>query len=156
MDEVDTAILRVLREEARTPVAEVARRVGVTRATVHERLKRLTEAGILQGTTVRLDPAALGLALRAFILVQWRSDAGPDQREVAQSIARIPGVERVHNVTGTHDFLVEALARDMDSVGRLIVERMRAIPGVGPSETMIAFWSYEGQGIPLDGTTPAR
>ncbi len=133
------------------PVAEVARRVGVTRATVHERWRRLSESGVVRGAHLDLDPGALGRPLRAFILVQWSTEKEADQRQVARAIADIPGVDRVHNVTGKHDFLVEVVGRDMDEVGRIILERIRVLPGVGATETLIAFWSFEGHGVPLDG-----
>lgn len=149
MDDLDRKILSVLREEARTPIAEVARQVGVARATVHERLNRLEASGIVKGARLELDPAALGRPLRAFILVGWQAATETHQREVARRIAGLEGVARVHNVTGQRDFLVEVLGRDMDDVGRLIIERIRAIDGVGGTETLIAFWTFEGEGLPL-------
>ncbi len=149
MDELDRRILGLLRRDARLPVTELARQAGTSRATLHERLKRL-QATVIRSSTVILDPAALGRPLRAFLLVGWRAERNDDQRGVAQAIAAIPGVERVHITTGQHDFLVEVVARDMDEVGRLIIERIRALPGVGGTETVLTFWTFEGAGVPLD------
>ncbi len=145
MDSVDRAILSALRQDARLPVAELGRLAGVSRATAHERMKRLQSEGILLGTTTRVDPAALGKPLRAFLFVNWHADAG-DQREVASAIAALSGVEKVHVVTGQHDFLVEVVAKDMDAIGRLIIENIRSIPGVSGTESSMAFWSMEGVG----------
>ncbi len=145
MDSVDKKILAALKGDARLPVAELARIADVSRATAHERLKRLQTDGVLLGTTTRVDPAALGKPLRAFLFVQWHADAG-DQREVASAIAALPGVEKVHVVTGEHDFLVEVVAKDMDAIGRLIIENIRGIPGVSGTKSSIAFWSMEGVG----------
>ncbi len=149
MDELDRKIIGLLRRDARLPVAELARRAGTSRATLHERLRRLQET-VITGSTVVLDPAALGRPLRAFLLVGWRAERNDDQRGVARAIAAIPGVERVHITTGQHDFLVEVVARDMDEVGRLIIERIRALPGVGGTETVLTFWTFEGVGVPLE------
>ncbi len=146
MDALDRAILVALREDARLPVAELARRVGTSRATAHDRLKRLQDRGVILGATIRLDPAALGHPLRGFLMVGWRAEH-QDQRAVARSIATIPGVERVHIITGPHDFLVEVMAPDMDAVGRIIIERIRSIPGVGATETLLSFWSFDGPGV---------
>ncbi len=146
MDSVDRKILAALKRDARLPVAELGRLAGVSRATAHERLKRLQADGILLGTTARIDPAALGKPLRAFLFVQWRATEAGDQREVAGAIAALPGVEKVHVITGEHDFLVEVVAKDMDAIGRLIIENIRGIPGVSGTQSSIAFWSMEGVG----------
>lgn len=146
MDGVDKKILAALRDDARLAVAELARIAGVSRATAHERLKRLQADGVVLGTTVRVDPAALGRPLRAFLFVKWQAQEAGDQREVGAAIAELPGVEHVHIVTGQHDFLVEVVAKDMDEIGRLIIERIRAIPGVQGTESSIAFWSMAGVG----------
>ncbi len=146
MDEVDTMILAALRRDARLPVAELARDVGVSRATAHERLKRLQAQGVLLGTTTRIDPAKIGLPLRAFLFVRLDTSETRDQREVAGAIAQLTGVEKVHVITGEHDFLVEVLAKDMDAVGRLILDEIRAISGVSGTQSSIAFWSVEGVG----------
>lgn len=155
MDELDRGILELLRADARRPIADVARELDVARATVHQRLDRLKEAGVVTGSTIEVDPTALGYPLRAFILVGWQADRDRDQRQVAERIANIPGVDRVHIVTGAHDFLVEALGEDMDEVGRMIIERMRAIEGVGDTETILTFWTFDGPGLPLDRVVDA-
>lgn len=147
MDDLDRKLIGILRTDARVPTAELARRVGVSRATAHERVKRLWADGVLKGTYTVLDPAALGRPLRAIVLVSWRSDEEGDQREVARAIAQTPDVDRVHVVTGRWDFLVEVLAKDMDEVGRIILERIRRLPGVGSTETLLTFWSFDGMGV---------
>ncbi len=146
MDVVDRAILDALRLDARMSVADLGRRAGVSRATAHERLRRLREDGVLLGTTARIDAAAMGLPLRAFLFVNWRAEEAGDQREVAKAIGALHGVEKVHVITGEHDFLVEVVAKDMDAVGRLIIEQIRAIPGVSGTQSSIAFWSLDGVG----------
>ncbi len=148
MDELDRRIIELLRQDARLPVAELARRAQTSRATLHERLKRL-QSTVIRGSTVVLDPAALGRPLRAFLLISWRAERNDDQRSVARQIAAIAGIERVHITSGQHDFLVEVVARDMDEVGRLIIERIRALPGVGGTETVLTFWTFDGAGVPL-------
>lgn len=150
MDELDRRILELLREDARRPIAEIAREVDVARATVHQRVDGLEAEGVLEGTSLELDEAALGYPLRAFILVGWRADRERDQRNVARQLAEIGGVDRVHIVTGQQDFLVEALGADMDEIGRTIIERIRAIDGVGDTETILTFWTFEGPGVPLE------
>lgn len=150
MDELDRRILKLLREDGRRPIAEIAREADVARATVHQRLDRLEERGVVAGASLDLDPEALGYPLRAFVFVEWRADRDRDQRNVAQQLAQVQGVARIHVVTGSEDFLVEALAPDMDHLGETIIEDLREVEGVGDTETRLAFWTYEGPGIPLE------
>lgn len=150
MDETDRHILQLLRKDARLPTAEVARMVGVSRATAHERIKRMQTSGIIKGSYAVMDPVKLGRPLRAILLVHLVPDAMSDQRAIAKQIAQIPDVDRVHIVTGRYDFVVEVLAKDMDEIGSIILERIRTIDGVGNTETMLCFWSLDGPGITLD------
>lgn len=150
VDEIDRRIINVLRADARVATAAVARRVGVSRATAHERIKRLEESGIIKGSHAILDPHRLGRPLRAILLVHLVPDMRADQRAIARQIASIPDVDRVHIVTGRYDFVVEVLAKDMDAIGSIILERIRTIDGVGNTETMLCFWSFDGPGISLD------
>ena len=150
MDPTDRRILDLLRRDARIPTAQVARAIGVSRATAHERIKRLHETGVITGSQVTVDPAALGRPLRAILLVHLVPDAASDQRTIAKQIAGIPDVDRVHIVTGRYDFVVEVLAKDMDEIGSIILERIRTIDGVGNTETMLCFWSLDGPGITID------
>ena len=150
MDGTDRRILDLLRRDARLPTAEVARQVHVSRATAHERIKRLHETGIIRGSHVVMDPAALGRPLRAILLVHLVPDIRSDQRTIGKQIAEIPDVDRVHIVSGRYDFVVEVLAKDMDEIGSIILERIRTIEGVGNTETMLCFWSMDGPGISLD------
>ncbi len=61
-----------------------------------------------------------------------------------------PMVAMAYIVTGKQDFLVEALGEDMDEIGRTIIEQLRTIDGVGDTETILTFWTYDGPGLPLE------
>lgn len=150
MDELDKKILAAVRADARLPVAELARRIGTSRATAHERYKRLNETGVIRGSYTVMDPKALGRPLRAILLVHLVPDVKSDQRAIAKEIAQIPDVDRVHIVSGRYDFIVEVLAKDMDEIGSIILERIRTIDGVGNTETILCFWSLDGPGVSLD------
>ncbi len=151
LDELDRSILQVLVEDARTSTAEVARRVGAARATVHHRIQRLEEQGVIEGATLMLDHGRLGKPLHAFIRTAWVAESEADQRAVARRIAEVPGVVRVHIVTGGRDFLVEVRAEDMEDVGTTIIDELRGISGVGDTETTMVFWSYDGTVPGLEG-----
>ena len=135
MDGTTLEILKILQNDARTPNAEIARRVGLAPSAVHERLRKLEERGIVRGYTARLDPKALGLGLLAFVFVRAEERVGSD--ETAQALAAMPEVQEVHHIAGEDCFLVKVRAPDTDSLGILLRDRIGALPSVRSTRTTI-------------------
>lgn len=135
IDEVDLKILGILQADGRTSHAELARQVGLVASAVHERVKKLEERGILRGYSARLDPAALGQRLLAFVFLK-AEEVGSDN-EVATALAQIPEVLEVHHVAGEDCYLAKVRTADTESLGRLIRERFRAIPQVHSTRSTI-------------------
>ncbi len=96
IDATDRALLALLRENARAPVAELARALGLARTTVQARLERLESSGAIQGYTVRTGDA-MRPALRATVLVAIEPRSGP---AVLARLRGLPGVETVHTTSG--------------------------------------------------------
>ena len=135
MDGTTLEILKILQNDARTPSAEIARRVGLAPSAVHERLRKLEERGIVRGYTARLDPRALGLGLLAFVFVRAEERVGSD--ETAQALAAIPEVQEVHHIAGEDCFLVKVRAPDTDALGLLLRDRIGALACVRSTRTTI-------------------
>ena len=117
IDAVDAAILRALAEEARVTMADLARRVGLSAPSVTERVRRLEEAGIVQGYGARIDPAALGLPLAAYI----RARPMPGQlRKTIEVLQALEAVVEVHRVTGEDCFIAKAQLRSIEELEAVI------------------------------------
>ena len=132
LDETDKALIAALSEDARAPVADLARRLGVARTTVQSRIERLLRSGAIAGFTIRRG-AVLEPALRATILV------GVVPHEAAAVLSRLkamPEVETVHTTSGRFDFLVTLTADTTEALdGRL--DRIGEAKGVKSSESLI-------------------
>jgi len=107
-------------------------------------VKRLEETGIIKGYKAILDPSKLDRATLAYVLVSFayrQPDSGKvtSQRETATEIARFPEVQEVHIVTGDSDLLVKVRGKDVDPIGRFIIDRLRAVKGVDRTLTLVAF-----------------
>lgn len=145
LDEKDEQILSLLRTDSRASTQAIADALGMPRVTAHDRIRRLSERGVVKRFTVEIDRARLGYPLHGFILANWAGERGQtDRREVAQEIAALPFVVNVHIVTGQWDFIVEVVARDMEDLGDAILDRLSAIDGMGHTQTMVSFYDYEG------------
>jgi Lrp/AsnC family leucine-responsive transcriptional regulator len=109
LDEIDCAIVAELQENARIASAELGRRVKLSTPAVIERVKRLEERGVILGYRAVVDPAAVGLAVHAFIKV---TVAGDRLAAFSSVVKGLPEVLECHRVTGAESFLVQVAARD--------------------------------------------
>ncbi|MBX2854007.1 MAG: Lrp/AsnC family transcriptional regulator [Rhodobacteraceae bacterium] len=117
LDETDTEILSHLIEDARTSLAELARRVGLSAPSVAERLKRLEESGVIRGYTLDLAPAALGLPLSVWIRIKPLSG---ELRRVAELLRAQPEIVECDRVTGEDCYIARAHVASVSDLERLI------------------------------------
>ncbi len=148
IDDLDLKILGILQADGRASHAEVARQIGLVASAVHERVKKLEERGIVRGYSARLDPAAIGKRLLAFVFL--KAEEKGNSNEVAIALAKIPEVLEVHHVAGEDCYLAKVRTADTESLGRLIRERFRAIPQVHSTRSTIVLETVkEEQALPL-------
>jgi Lrp/AsnC family transcriptional regulator for asnA, asnC and gidA len=147
LDDTDRAILRILQENARTPFSEVARRIDMSSATVHDRVGRLVESGVIEGYHAAVNPKAVGLGASA--LVGLRVEQG-ETDAVIEGLERIDGVREAHLTTGEWDVTIRVYAKNSDALRELLFERIATIEGFDRSHTMIILGSpLEKPGLPL-------
>ncbi len=116
---------------------------------VFERIRKLEERGVLRGFHARLDPHAVGLPLLAFVFVRSNERAGGVS--VAEQIAKIREVLEVHHVAGEDCFLVKLRAADTEDLGRILREKVGAIPAVTSTRTTIVLETVkEESALPLE------
>jgi DNA-binding Lrp family transcriptional regulator len=138
MDDTDRQLIALLRQDARTPVATLAAKLGVSRGTVSNRLRRLEDEQVIVGYGVRLRPDAEPHAIRAWMGV--RVD-GNQTRAVVASLLGEPGVEALHDTNGRWDLLAELRAGSMAELSQLL-ERVRLIKGIANTETSILLATF--------------
>lgn len=141
IDEKDLHILDMLRANSRLSEQKIAKKTGIPMTTVHNRTKKMREAGIIEGYTVRLNHAKLGKPLTAYVLLKAVNQA--DQGALLEYIAKIPQVCEVAMVTGDFDLMLKARAGDMDELRKIVLANLRMHKGVGESITMISYRTVE-------------
>lgn len=132
IDNLDNALLALLQENARLPVAALARRLGLARTTVQARLDRLEETGVIQGYTVRLNEA-LRAPLRATALVSIEPRAAP---AVLARLASLPRVRTVNTTSGRFDLIVTIEAETTEELDETL-DRIGEAKGVKGSESLV-------------------
>lgn len=138
MDDTDRQLIAMLRQDARTPVATLASRLGVSRGTVTNRLRKLEDDQVIVGYSVRLRPDAEPNQIRAWmgVLVD-----GNQTRAVIAAMLGEPGVAALHDTNGRWDLLAELRAQSMAELSQ-VLERVRLIKGIANTETSILLTSY--------------
>ncbi|RLM89781.1 Lrp/AsnC family transcriptional regulator [Halobellus sp. Atlit-38R] len=134
LDETDRAILRILQSDARTPFSEVARQIEMSSATVHDRVSRMEDAGVIEGYHAKIDPRAIGLGTSA--LVGLRIEQG-NENDALERLREIEGVQEIHLTTGEWDVVLRVYAEDTDSLRELMFDNIANVEGFSRSQTMV-------------------
>lgn len=138
MDDIDRQLIALLRKDARTPIATLAAKLGVSRGTVGNRLRKLEDSQVIVGYSLLLKPEAQPNCIRAWMGV--RVD-GNQTRAVVASLLGEPGVESLHDTNGRWDLLAEVRAETMAELSQ-VLERVRLTKGIANTETSILLASF--------------
>ncbi|WP_418282469.1 Lrp/AsnC family transcriptional regulator [Halorubrum sp. DTA98] len=147
LDDTDRAILRILQEDARTPFSEIARRIDMSSATVHDRVGRMEDAGVIEGYHAKVNAKSVGYGVSA--LVGLRVEQGREE-DALERLREIEGVREIHLTTGEWDVMLKVIAEDTDSLRELMFDRVADMDGFSRSQTMIILGTdYEADGLPI-------
>lgn len=140
LDDTDRAILRELQADGRTPFSEIARRIDMSSATVHDRVNQMEEAGVIRGYHASVDPAALGFDVEAYVGLRVEQGA---TETVLSALEEVDAVQEVALVTGEWDAIMTVVAESTDKLRELLFDQIAEIEGFDRSQTMVVL----GHGI---------
>ena len=129
----DEELLALLKVDSREPVASLARKLGLSRTTVQDRLKRLEEGGAIAAYTIRLSRDMDQGGMRAFVTIAVEPRR---QIEVGRMLARFPQIETRHTLSGKFDLIAQVKTASSEAMDRLIDE-IGQIPGITRIETSV-------------------
>ena len=132
LDELSKAIIEQLQEDGRRSYASIGKAVGLSEAAVRQRVQRLIDAGVMQIVAVT-DPMQLGFAREAMIGIRCTGDAV----KVAEELAALPSIDYVVLTAGSFDIIAEVVCEDDDDLLDLLNTRIRVMPGVVSTETLM-------------------
>jgi len=116
LDDVDRRVVAALQRDGRTSVADLARAVNLSPSATADRLRRLTDGGVITGYTATVDPEALGYAVQAFVRLAYPTG---NYKPFHDLLAVLPEVVEAHHVTGDDCFVLKVLARSMRDLERI-------------------------------------
>jgi Lrp/AsnC family leucine-responsive transcriptional regulator len=144
LDELDRRLLVELAQNGRLSNMELAVRLPLSHSAISRRIARLEREGAIHGYGAHIDPAALGLTIRAFVGV--RRDPAVSVEPMSQGLRAVPEVAACWIVTGEHDFLLDVRARDMASFSDALLNRVQKVPGVIATVSTFVLADVEGRG----------
>ena len=136
IDGIDKKILSALMEDARTPVLEIARGIGISGAAIHQRLRKLEKSGLISGSKFVINPKILGYTTMAFIGIYL--DKAMSNPEAVKQLQKIPEVLECHYTTGNWSIFIKILCKDNAHLMHLLNKEIQSIPGVSRTETFIS------------------
>ena len=150
LDRTDRAILAAIQQDGRLPVAKLAERVGLSETPCARRLKRLESDGYIDGYRAVLSRKALDLGVVAFAQVRFSVHDRALSDRFEREIQAIPRIVSCHNISGTADYLLQVVARDLDEYGVFMRDVLRTLPGVTGVESMLSLREIKREsGLPL-------
>lgn len=139
MDDVDRKIIEVLQEDARTPFTEIGKKLGISDATVHYRVKRMRRAGIIRNYTVIVNKEASGREIASYVLISVKQRK---VEEISKMLAEMKAVTMVQEVHGAKDILVKIGTSNLERL-RDVVKEIQEIPDVVTSECLMLFKTWK-------------
>lgn len=136
LDGIDKKILRYLMKDARTPILEISRNIGISGAAIHQRLRKLEASGVIDGSKFIINPKVLGYTTMAYIGI-YLDKAMSNPRAVA-ALEKIPEVLECHYTTGNWSILIKVLCKDNEHLMQVLNKNIQQIEGISRTETFIS------------------
>ena len=135
IDNLDRQLLDLLRCDSRRPYLEIARELGVSGGTIHQRMAKLKEAGVVTGSRLTIDYKLLGYDVSS--LVGIRLGRAGASNEIRNHLLEIPEIVELHYTTGTYSLLVKVVARSMQNFYELLSGRLQSFDAIQSTETFV-------------------
>ena len=136
IDNIDLKILALLSDDAKIPYTEIAKKVYVSGGTVHVRMRKMEEMGIVRGTTLNMDYSKLGYDITAFLGIYL--ERGSLYNEVVDQLKEVPEVVKIHYTTGNYSIFIKIHCRDTKHLREVLHDKIQKIEGIVRTETLIS------------------
>jgi Lrp/AsnC family leucine-responsive transcriptional regulator len=137
LDKLDRHILRLLQEDARMSMKDLAEQVGLSLTPCIERVRRMERDGVITGYYARINPAAVGAKLLVFVEITLNQKSASAFDQFRREVLRIPEVMECHLVSGDFDYLIKARIREMAEYRKLLGDMLLQLPGAAQSKSYV-------------------
>nr|WP_321443279.1 Lrp/AsnC family transcriptional regulator [uncultured Cohaesibacter sp.] len=151
LDQHDIKILQILKDEGRITNQALSDQIGLATSPCWRKMRQLEESGIIEGYSVRLNRRKIGLGVQAFIRVKIDSHSEAEAEQFASEVMQLDQVVACYSIAGDADFLLQVVARDLDSYSDFAMNEIRRLPGIKEMQTSMMLKEIKPfKGFPLD------
>lgn len=137
LDDIDRALVQALSRDARQSASALGKRLGLSQPATWRRIRRLEEAGILDGKRLRLNAEKLGFGVTVFLGIKLATKGRVSLDDFERAVTAIPEVQTVEHVLGLYDYRLRVVARDLPDFERVLRRRIMTLPGAGEVEANV-------------------
>lgn len=136
IDSLDQQILRALTEDAKTPYAEMAKKFGVSAGTIHVRVEKMRQSGVIEGTKIVIDERKLGYDVCCFIGIILKS--AKDYERVIEKLNAFPEVVEAYYTTGNYSIFIKVMTHTIEELHQVLAGKIQSIDEIQSTETLIS------------------
>lgn len=148
IDNLDREILSILMADASIPYTEIAKKLIISGGTVHVRMKKMQDMGIIQGSQLNIDAQKIGYDVCAFLGIFL--EKGSQYNNAVEKLKQIKEIVEMHYCTGAYSMFAKIICRDTSHLRRVLNEGIQAVPGIQRTETFISLEESIRRQIQLD------
>ena len=149
LDQTDLAILRLLQQNARMTVKEIAEQVHLSTTPVHERIRRLEQGGIIKRYTALVDPVRVKKGLMVIVYVSLRTHSKTAGSKFIKHIHELPEVIECYNISGEFDFMLKVVAENMDAYYDFHVNKLSQSENIGNVQSVFVMGVLKESSVPV-------
>ena len=136
LDGIDKKILKMLMENSRRPILEIAKNIGISGAAIHQRLRKLEKQNLIIGSSIKVNTRILGYTTMAFIGIFL--DRATNNKTVVNQLKEIKEILECHYTTGDWSILAKLICKDNEDLMEILTKKIQTINGVARTETYIS------------------
>ncbi|HEX3383573.1 MAG TPA: Lrp/AsnC ligand binding domain-containing protein [Mucilaginibacter sp.] len=136
IDNLDVQILSILMKNATTPYTEIAKELIVSGGTIHVRMKKLEEMGVIKGASLEVDPQKLGYDITAFLGIYL--EKGSQYHEAVKALKAVKEIVELHYTTGSYSIFAKIVCHDTTHLREVLNEHIQSVKGIQRTETFIS------------------
>jgi len=136
LDGIDKKILKMLMENSRRPILEIAKNIGISGAAIHQRLRKLEKKNLIIGSSIKVNTKILGYTTMAFIGIFL--DRATNNKTVVNQLKEIKEILECHYTTGDWSVLAKLICKDNEDLMKILTKKIQTIKGVARTETYIS------------------
>jgi DNA-binding Lrp family transcriptional regulator len=143
IDAIDKKILRILQKNAKITNAKLSKEIGLSPAPTLERVRKLESKGIISGYHAKLDKSKIGLGVSTYVMVSLKGHNKKNLDSFIEKISDVDNIVECHHITGSGDFILKVVAKDIESYQKLMLEKVSEIEVTDSLQSMVILSTFK-------------